>query len=268
MCWPVNVRRKEPELAFDDMFGSRRRAFEENGETAPKQQESYVTPTANAEDDMQRNPGGGIVEPLVFEGYASPKPLLLERPSRYVRRMLGAEKTLIRTKDGKSRAMLSPAVSLPFLLLDGTETFSKDTVGYPLLYAPQNHPLEQGADLERYVLTLIVLYTSVGFIHEPGDGSLLAYPIDGNFEVADETWDAAEEWAEYNLPALKALNIGRLVGFTLRRPEEERALNALMTAWGVDSSVDKIIGDARKAADTLALEYDVITDLEYQPFYE
>lgn len=215
-------------------------------------------------------------ETLNFQGFASPLPLLVERPTVYVRRLREATASMVRPPENDThygvdgRVLYTPTVSLPFPVLFGDETFANEAVTtYPLLHRPENHPLTDSSRIRVYALTLVAFYTEGGIIHEPGDGNLLAYGLAGQFNADDEAWERAERWATMMADPLDALNRARLLGFALNDPEHENpTLATLFNAWGETRNGDDIINAGREAVPVLEQHYNDFIDIEFRPFSE
>lgn len=202
--------------------------------------------------------------PLLFSGFSSGRPLLIERPSRYLSRIRGGvESLLILPPDDEqggddARTLCSPIVSLPYPILYGNEMFpDEDAAAYPLLRAPANHPFDPDTDsIDVYALTVSLSLYASGMMLDDGT-DLLAYPLPSRYEIPDQTWDAAAAWADAHAQQLASLNLGRVFGFTLNHPDEERNwLTTLFRAWDVTiANGDEILADAYEAADKLAEDW-------------
>ena len=86
-------------------------------------------------------------------------------------------------------------LQVALLVGEGDESFSDDTIQYPLLHVPAHHPYNPDeCTIDQYALTLIAMYTAMGIIHEPGDGDLYAYGIStedltiGDPQAENEAW--------------------------------------------------------------------------------
>ena len=149
-------------------------------------------------------------------------------------------------------------MSLPYPILYGNEMFpDEDTAAYPLLRAPVNHPFDPDTDaIDVYALTVSLSLYASGMMLDDGN-DLLAYPLPSRYEIPDQTWDAAAAWADAHAQQLASLNLGRVFGFTLNHPDEERNwLTTLFRAWDVTiASGDEILADAYEAADKLAEDW-------------
>ena len=205
---------------FDDSFST--------PASDKSEESSAVTPLTPEPEEQQQS------KPLLFPGFGSGRPLLLERPSRYIQRLSDTASKVYTVPDGdpyggvENRILYSPVISLPVFLLQGNELFANhDVLKYPLLNPPLNHAWD-GSDISVYMLTIIAAYTSAGILHEDVDGDVLAYDVEYPLSVADELWNAASDWASEAAPLLKDLNTARLLGFALKSPNEETdALRAL-----------------------------------------
>lgn len=268
-------------MSYSDMFASRRSfptTHEDDELVEPIATPQPAVQTVQPVDTQQAEPD---IEPLIFEGFASNHPLLLERPSRYVNRVKGAAVSLFTTPDNNpdSRILYSPAIALPFFVLQGDETFNADTIQYPLLHMPANHPYDGNISIDLYALSLMVALSVGGYLYEPSRdelqaqgyaaGALLAYGItDTNFMLPDELWNAAYGWAESNMKAIAALNMARLTAFSQNNPDEQRIAKTLFDSWGVDDNPAMLMADGKDAAQFLQVGYDAVTENLFEPFNE
>lgn len=253
-------------MAYNNMFGSRRQ-FIDNSPADDTPSNDLI----NAAHDVTTKPEQ---KPLRFEGFGTGLPLLLERPSKYIERMSNAARNMIQTEDGspaESRILFSPVVSLPFFVLDGSEKFAnEDVLKYPLLHAPANHPLTDPEQLDVYVLTLITMYVTAGMLAEDYDGSVYTYGVEGEFEIADDVWAAAEEWSKDVAPIIREINYARIAQFaSLVWEEEQPAFEMLEQAWGVNpDDWQKYVDKMPENVDMLGHDYDIITNLKFEPYSE
>lgn len=196
--------------------------------------------------------------PLLYSGFSSGKPLLIERPSRFLQRIRGGIESIVIPPDDDpyngvdARTLCSPIMSLPYPILYGEEQFpNEDAAHYPLLYAPANHPYEDGTPIDVYALTVMLAMTATDLIHEDG-GDLLAYPCPEPYTIPDSVWEESRQWVDGNARQLAALNLGRALGFAMLDPDTERdSLTTLFRCWDVRMTGDEIIGDAQEAAEQL-----------------
>ena len=215
---------------FDDSFST--------PASDKSEKSSAVTPLPPEPEEQQQ------LKPLLFPGFGSGRPLLLERPSRYIQRLSDTASKVYAVPDGdpyggvENRILYSPVISLPVFLLHGNERFANhDVLKYPLLNPPLNHAWD-GSDISVYMLTIIAAYTSAGILHEAA-------------------------------PLLKDLNTARLLGFALKNPNEEtNALRALFESWDENRSSGEIIEAGKHAAKLLQDDYNVFVDVEFRPFQE
>lgn len=235
------------------------------------------TPVDQNPDSDPEPDGTGDITMLNFDGFATRHPLLVERPSQYVKRLTDAMGSMIAVPEDdqngglEGRILFHPAVALPFPVLFGNEkAVHANVVDYPLLHAPTNHPFDPAnRDIVHFALTLIMLYTVGGFMREDGDGDLYVYPLSDPFEVDDSIWDKCEEWADLVSEDLTYLNTARMLGFAMQSPDSEgTALNNLFNAWGIQGSQEEIIERGKQAAERLQDLYELYTDLPYMPFQE
>ena len=215
------------------------------------------------------------VEPVTFSGFGSPQPLLMERPSRYLRRLDAAAHSIFAVPDDDpyggvdGRILYSPAVSLPFFLMRGNEVYaSRDAASYPLLHAPRNRMPGDDDDPTVYALTLVALYEASGVMLER-EGDILAYGVDGEFDVQDDMWDACADWANDVAGPLADLNRARLLGYALKdRVNEARPLSVLFDAWQVEQEPEEVIDAGKRAAEALKDDYKVFLECDFDPWRE
>lgn len=254
-------------MAYNNMFGSRAQFIDRSKSEDDSNQGALL----KAAHDVTAKPEA---RPLRFEGFGTGLPLLLERPSKYIARMTNAARSMIETADGspaENRVLFSPVVSIPFFVLDGTERFAnEDVLKYPLLHAPANHPLTDPDTMDVYVLSLIVMYITTGMLAEDSDGSLYTYGVEGQFEIADDVWDAAWEWSKDAAPLIRAVNLARIASFASAVwDEEQEPFSILEEAWGVKPDAwQKYADDLQRNADLLAHDYDIVTNLPFEPYSE
>ena len=246
-------------MAYEDVYGQ---AYWMNGPTDEEREAA----------DTGVNPA----DPVLFSGFASHHPLLLERPSRYVRRMADSMRALVQPPDSDEhngimgRFVCSPIVSIPFPVLYGDETLNGDAVGYPLLHMPSNHRFDpETIGLDVYALTLSTVLSLNNVMRETGDGDIIAYPLDDPYGVDDDMWSDVLELVNDVKTDLMQLNIARIYGFTLNNLDEEReACAMLFETWGVTGTGDEILANGKDAATKLESSYDIFTDLPFRPFDE
>lgn len=251
-------------MGYKDMFG-------ENFFTPKSEEDEAATPTA-----FNQGSHPETAEPLLFKGFSSGLPLLVERPSRYINRLRRAALNLYKVPDDDqyggmdARILYSPVISLPVFLMQGNELYpNESTVQYPLLHYPVNHAPDHIRDVSVYMLTLVALYSSMGLMREDEEGDLLCYGLSDPFTCDDDMWMAAEDWAKDTAPLLRDLNMARLLGFALNdRDNEIGPLSALYETWNEKRSADTIMDAGKKAADLLQPEYSVFLEAEFRPFQE
>ncbi|RGL95027.1 hypothetical protein DXC37_08820 [Bifidobacterium bifidum] len=227
--------------------------------------------TGDDRETGNNNESEGHQQPLLFKGFASPLPLLAERPSVYLQRIRDAASSLIEVPGGSpdDRVLFTPAISLPFLILKGDERFPNETVlGYPLLHVPQGHEPDVDTDPNEFALTMVAAYTATGVMRED-DGDLLAYEVTDPVDIDPDVWEAAASWAHDTVKPLMTLNQARLLGFAMQHPKEEtRPLELLFSTWGETRIPNAIIEDGKKAAEIMEGEYNVFIDRQFKPFLE
>ena len=251
------------------MFGHPIHTFSE--EEVSKEPEFDLPGDADAEVDEPDDE-----DVMSFEKFSSGLPFLVERPSNYLRRLYGAAQNMVLPPDDDEnggldgRILYSPAVSLPFFTLYGDEMLaSEDVLKYPLFHFPQNHMPTEADDPADYALTLIALYTALGLMREDKNGDLITYGLSDPFDVDDEMWEAAEDWAKTCRPLLAEVNTARLLLFAFNDPDDEaEPLSLLFDLWGEKRSAEEIMAAGKQAAEWLADEYGVFLDDEFKPFEE
>lgn len=251
-------------MALDDVFGT-----------------SFPSPDVGAEETpvTPLDPEGASPDPspIVFEGFASPQPLLAERPTRFVNRMRDSVNALVHVPDGDgdggtdARIHLSPIMTIPVPTLYGNELFpGRDAAAYPMLHWPDNHPWtpDGGQPYDEYLLGLYAFHTMSGMMHCEG-GDLYSYPLDGPWEADDAPWNLAMSWAADVAPLLLRVNLARLTAFaTLDWQSEGPLLGRLYALWGVEDTPEQVTaldGDAVMALEPLLR---VVSDLPYRPYEE
>lgn len=243
------------------------------------------TPKSHPDTPLDENdPPTGEPTLWDFEGFTSGTPFLLERPSRYITRMRRSMNSLLALPERDtqesidSRILWSPIVELPIPLAQKDDTArTMAAVSYPFMYVPQNQPLTDNMDPERYALTLHVYLAATQaivydtqYIHD-----LYTYGVDaGSFRVDDDIWERAGIVADYYADALRDLNIGRLTQFMLADMDNEYdAWDRLMLTWGIDvedkqhpgevseSIVGQLLDRGTQASTRMASMYDKVFDL-------
>ena len=265
-------------MSLKSMFGDYSTPVDDGANNLPESSPTPLDDTASTGGTPTSSVTQADDEATVytFQGFASPIPLLAERPSLYIRRMRDAMGSMITTPDDdphggvENRILYSPAAALPFPVLYGNELFASETVfAYPLLHAPRNHQPYGDIRLDEYALTLTILYTATGIMRET-DGNVLAYRLQDPFEVEDETWDEAAGLAHDMLDPLSRLNRARLLGFAVNDwANEGESLSLLFDAWEEERGPSDILADGQKAASELEDAYRTLYEgLPYQPFNE
>lgn len=263
-------------MSYKDVFG-----FDpDEGVASPTPLEDMaVTPDATSTDP--ETPAASTSSPdtsdeptpLMFSGFSSGRPLLIERPSLYLNRLHGSIGSLLIPPENDQnsgvdgRVLCSPIMSLPYPILYGDERFpDEDAASYPLLRAPANHPFNPDTDmLDTYALTAVLSLYAAGMLYDDGH-DLLTYPIQNRYEIPDGIWETATDWVREYAQQLASLNLGRTFGFALRHPEQERdSLTTLFRVWDVTMTGDEIIADATEAANRLAPDWPFDN---FEPFKE
>lgn len=189
------------------------------------------TPGQEAEDHI-----------LTYQGFASPTPFLLEPPNAYLNRISTAARTLLRIPDDSphpdaaTRAVYSPALSIPFLLPEQGDRMNPDARRYPLLHLPDGRPYDDPElPVDAYALAVVIAYEmdDINFMGEPGDGDLTTWDNIPRYAVPDKYWTRALELAELIYQPLRDLNLARLVAAAMRDAKERPALLMLRDAWRI-----------------------------------
>lgn len=243
------------------------------------------TPKSHPDTPLDENdPHTGEPTLWDFEGFTSGTPFLLERPSRYITRMRRSMNSLLVLPERDtqesidSRILWSPIVELPIPLAQKDDTArTMAAVSYPFMYVPQNQPLTDNMDPERYALTLhVYLAATQAIVYDTQHiHDLYTYGVDASsFLVDDATWERAGMVADYYAGALRDLNIGRLTQFMLADMDNEYdAWDRLMLTWGIDvedkqhpgevseSIVVQLLDRGAQASTRMASMYDKVFDL-------
>lgn len=179
---------------------------------------------------------------LTYQGFASPTPFLLEPPNAYLNRISTAARTLLRIPDDSphpdaaTRAVYSPALSIPFLLPEQGDRMNPASQCYPLLHLPDGRPYDDPElPVDAYALAVVIAYEmdDINFMGEPGDGDLTTWDNIPRYAVPDKYWTRALELAERIYQPLRDLNLARLVAAAMRDANQRPALLMLRDAWGI-----------------------------------
>lgn len=212
-------------------------------------------------------------EPLLFEGFSSGRPLLVEKPSQYVSRMAAAPLALATTIEGAvmDYSFVVPALSLPFVVMsDKVRPLNDEVVKYPLFHFPLSHPLSSDNLLTDQVLALTLVLYDMEAIHEDEDKDLMCYPLPPDFDCADEKWEAALQVAKEFSPVLSTVNLARFALFTLMEPDTERDyFKELAKMWEIEEDAPQLIKEGLDERLFFKETYeDLIDGYEPDPFRE
>lgn len=254
-------------MGYQDFFGE---SF-----TPTHQSETVTTPLDSPTFDT--SPVVEKYDVMSFQGFSSGKPLLLERPTVYVNRILNSARQLVALPaddqhDGiEGRAYLSSIFTLPAVLLYEGDMIANETVNqYPYLHFPSNqtwNPDKMG--LDEYLLAIEYMFTVNDIAQETTDGDLLTYGLDGDYTIDEDAWQSACEWVNEIKEPLTNLNRGRLLGFAMRSGSEEelRTLGNLFDMWGEERDPNQIISDAQASADDVEDLYAMLFDIPFDAFH-
>lgn len=193
---------------------------------------------------------------VTFHGFASPTPFLLEHPSGYLNRLADAARTLLiadpnsPNTDPATRAVHSPALSLPIFLPEPGDAMHPETEHYPLIHLPEGRPYDNPElPFDAYALAMVIAYEmdDINIMGEPGGGDLTAWDNTPRYAVPDKYWSRALHLAEEIYRPLKALNLARLVLSAREDPNERRLLMKLCCDWQVEESPAELVDAGRRA---------------------
>ena len=223
--------------------------------------EAGTTPTSPEPQDPRHDRDAGRPEPdptprqeaedhiLTYQGFASPTPFLLEPPNAYLNRVSTAARTLLHIPadsphpDAATRAVYSPALSIPFLLPEQGDRMNPASQRYPLLHLPDGRPYDDPElPVDAYALAVVIAYEmdDINFMGEPGDGDLTTWDNIPRYAVPDKYWTRALELAQEVYQPLRDLNLARLLAAARRDPGQRPALLMLRDAWGIRQTPDEL----------------------------
>lgn len=221
-------------MSYKDFFG-------ENRPTPHKtEDEQNITPLSPPTFDT--TPVVEKYDVMSFQGFSSGRPLLLERPTKYVNRIVNSMKQIIAIPENdqyggvEGRVYLSPIFTLPVALLHEGDKIGNETVNrYPYLHFPTNH--DWNADeisLDEYLLAIEYMFVIHDIAQESTEGDLLTYGVDGDYTMDDDAWKTACEWSKEISKPLSDLNRGRLLGFAINSKSEKEVDTVvnLFDLWG------------------------------------
>lgn len=256
-------------MSYKDFFG-------ENRPTPHKtEDEQNVTPLSPPTFDT--TPVVEKYDVMSFQGFSSGRPLLLERPTKYVNRIINSMKQIIAIPENDQyggiagRVYLSPIFTLPVALLHEGDKIGNETVNrYPYLHFPSNH--EWNADeisLDEYLLAIEYMFVIHDIAQESTEGDLLTYGVDGDYTMDDDAWKTACEWSKEISKPLSDLNRGRLLGFAINSKSEKEVDTVvdLLDLWGEEREPQQILSDAQTAAGDVEDLYDMVFSIPFEPFH-
>lgn len=255
-------------MSYKDFFGENRptpsKPEEARNPMAPSPSTSDATPTAE-----QR-------EVLSFQGFSNGRPLLLERPSGYVDRIVNSMRQIIAVPDGdehggiEGRVYLSPVFTLPFAIpCDGDMVVDGTVNLYPYLHFPTNHGWDADEmGLDEYLLAIEYMFVTFDIAQESSDGNLLTYGVDDGYTIDDDAWATACGWAKEISGPLSDLNRGRLLELALNSGSEKEldTVGRLFDLWMEEREPQRILADARRAAGDVEDLYGMVFDVPFEPF--
>lgn len=248
-------------MGYADVFGTAYTPVEQ-----PKEEE-----TANISPLDDTN-GEQPPDPLLFAGFSSGRPLLVEKPSLYVSRLAASARGLVTTGENPlENAFVAPSLSLPVVLLgDMVKPLDEDVAKYPLFHFPMSHPLNTDDLYTDQILALILVLYDMEAIHEDEERDLMCYPLPAGFDCTSEKWEAALETAKVFAPVLSTVNLARLALFTLLDPDTEKPyFKELANLWGVTDKVPQLIQEGLNERMFFKETYeDLLEGYEPDPFKE
>lgn len=256
-------------MSYKDFFGENHPMAAAPTETAtpPKPSLTSDGPTPNVEK----------YDLLAFQGFSSGRPLLLERPTRYVDRIIDSMRQIVAVPDGDEhggimgRAYLSPIFTLPFALPHEGDGISGETANrYPYLHFPANHDWNPDeTSLDEYLLAIEYVYVTSDIAQETDDGDLITYGVDGDYTIDDDLWRTACDWTKEISGPLSDLNKGRLLGFALNSDNEKEieTVSGLFDLWQEQRDPQRILDDAQQAAGDVKDLHDMLFDTPIDPFH-
>ena len=213
---------------------------------------------------------------IAFQGFSSGRPLLLERPAKYVKRVVNSMRQIIAVPDEdehggiESRVYLSPAFTLPMALpMEGDMVANESVNRYPYLHFPTNHAWDVAEmSLDEYLLSVEYVFVVSDIAQESSTGDLLTYGVDGDYTVDDGIWGNARDWAKEISKPLSDLNKGRLLGFAVNSNSQKEidTVGDLFDRWGEEREPKKVLDDAKSAAGDVEDLYNMLFSIPFEPF--
>lgn len=250
--------------------------FEENHPT-PASPAQTATPPRPLPTSDGTPPTVEKYDVLAFQGFSNGRPLLLERPTKYVDRVIDSMRQIITIPENDEhggimgRVYLSPIFTLPFALPhEGDMINGEDANRYPYLHFPTNHEWNPDeTSLDEYLLAIEYVYVMADIAQETADGDLITYGVDGDWTIDDGLWRTARDWTEEISGPLADLNKGRLLGFALDDGGEKEieTVSGLFDLWHEERDPQQILDDAQQAAGDVEDMYDMLFDTPIDPFH-
>lgn len=235
-----------------------------------------LAPVADAGDSAGTGgaDAGAGVEVTEWYGFSSGVPFVIEPPAEYLKRILDCGHTLFIPPDGEKgdyvgRLLFSPSVSLPFPILDGSESLTDmSSVEWLFFRPPVSHVYDGSVSVEEWALTLEA-YLYYGYLVNEDEGNVIATVLAPGWDSEEDVWAQCAEWAHDAVDWLTSLNVARAYGFAARLGGDEvRALETACRLWGVpfdlsDGFVSAVMAEGREAYERLLDGYRALTDREF-----
>lgn len=256
-------------MSYKDFFGENRPT------PRKKRDEPNMTPLSPPKFDT--TPVVEKYDVMAFQGFSSGRPLLLEKPTKYVNRIVNSMKQIIAIPENdqhggvEGRVYLSPIFTLPVALLHEGDKIGNETVNrYPYLHFPSNHVWDADEiSLDEYLLAIEYMFVIHDVAQEDTAGNLLTYGVDGDYTMDDDAWKTACEWSREISKPLSDLNRGRLLGFAINSQSEREVdtVADLFDLWGEEREPQQILSDAQTAAGDVEDLYDMVFSIPFEPFH-
>ncbi|MDO5688203.1 MAG: hypothetical protein Q4G29_02705 [Pseudoscardovia radai] len=214
------------------------------------------------------------VEVTEWYGFSSGVPFVIEPPAEYLKRMVDCGRTLFIPPDGEDgdyvgRLLFSPSVSLPFPILDGSESLTDmSSVEWLFFRPPVSHVYDGSVSIEEWALTLEA-YLYYGYLVNEDEGNVIATELAPGWDSVEPEWSRCAAWAHDAVDWLTSLNVARVYGFAARLGGDEvRALETACGLWDVpfdlsESFVGEVMAEGREAYGRLLNGYRALTEREF-----
>ena len=229
---------------------------------------------ANAGAPGGAGDGGSGVEVTEWYGFSSGVPFVIEPPAEYLKRMVDCGRALFIPPDGEDgdyvgRLLFSPSVSLPFPILDGSESLTDmSSVEWLFFRPPVSHVYDGSVTIEEWALTLEA-YLYYGYLVNEDEGNVIATELAPGWDSVEPEWSRCAAWAHDAVDWLTSLNVARAYGFAARLGGDEvRALETACGLWGVpfdlsEGFVGEVMAEGREAYGRLLDGYRALTEREF-----